>query len=115
MDLPAFALHIDRFGVNFIARSRFIAFVHTIGLLYLWQMRFWRGLNLRRASFDTLYSFAFARANSHLFVHGFGLWQTSFGEDFVSSEQALARLYLRWICFWRGLYVQQVCFGAVCV
>ncbi len=33
MDLPAFALHTDRFGVNFIARSRFC--VHAIGLLHL--------------------------------------------------------------------------------
>ena len=66
-----------------------------------------------RFSFDTFYSFAFARASSHLFVRGLGgrtlaeislavsrLWRDCirgecvFGEDFVCGKLALARFVL---------------------
>ena len=38
-----------------------------------------------------------------------------FGEDFVSSEQALARLYSRRFYFWRGFRLRQVSLSAACV
>ena len=41
--------------------------------------------------------------------------RTSFGGNFVSSEQALARLYSRRVCFLRGFRLRQASFDAVCV
>ena len=97
MDLPAFTLHAEPLRHKFYRPKPVLAsLVHLIG-------------------FGALCLFvSFAQARTYLCVD----WvyeRTSFGGNFVSSEQALSRLYSRRVYFWRGFRLRQVSLSAVCV
>ncbi len=84
------------------------------GVFLAWIVCAASGLRRGLALIRSIRSRLLAQARTY-FAHGFGLWWTSFGEDFVSSEQALALPYSRRARFWRRLNLRQVGFGAVCV